>query len=193
MSYRTASTALFLLGLAATGLAQTDTTTPVPSPGDPAFEAIRARIDGVKRVRATTEWGRVELYGPELTPDGLRFGRAHFEKRPRGGVRDFHSPLPLDRVSRLDVRVGTPTYGAIVGTGAGVLLATAAFGLCGDSCDTGTGSKVGVYLGVTTLTTLVGAMIGRDGWGWRPIYRRERSSAAAARFSPGDGRVSLSR
>ncbi len=121
-------------------------------------------------MRATTEWGRVELYGPDLTPDGLRFAQARFESRPRGSTRGFHSPLPLDRISRLDIREGTPTYGALLGAGVGVLIATGVFGLCGDSCDTGFGSKIGVYLGVTTLTTLVGAAIGRDGWGWQPIY-----------------------
>lgn len=172
MEYRSASVACVLLGLAAPGLAQTDSTAAVPVPGTPAYEEIRLRVDGERRVRATTEWGRVELYGPQLTPEGVRFGRAHFEERPRGGWRDFGSPLPLERISRLEVRTGDPKFGALIGAGAGILLVTGFFGQCGDSCDTSAGSKISVYLGVTTLTTLVGAAIGRDGWGWKPIYRR---------------------
>jgi hypothetical protein len=170
MLFRTASTVWVLLGLAVPALAQTDTTVAVPAPGTPAFEELRTRIETQRRVRVTTEWGRIELYGPELTPAGVRFGRARFEERPRGGARDFYSPLALERVSRLEVRVGNPAYGAILGAGAGLLISTGLFGVCGDSCDTGSGSKVAVYLGVTAVTTIVGAMVGRDGWGWSPIY-----------------------
>jgi hypothetical protein len=64
--------------------------------------------------------------------------------------------------------------GAAIGAGFGILLTTGAYGICGDSCATETSSKVGAYLATTSVTTLMGAMIGKGGWGWRTAWSADR-------------------
>ena len=166
---------LLLLALLTTATAQLMAQQPdTLQAGTPEFEALRLRISEQERIRVTTELGRVELSAPELTEAGLNYGRARFEKRPPRGTRGFRRPLSLSQFSQVDVRVGTPFAGALVGAGFGLAITTGAYGLCGEGCDSGSTSKVGVYIAVTSVTTLIGTMMGRGGWGWRKVYSSNR-------------------
>ncbi len=174
MPYRlVAGTLLALVFSAAAAVAQIAAPQDTLAAGTPEFQKVQQQMEGRDRVRITTQWGRVVLYGPQLTADGMGFGRAQFEKRPPRGTRGFRRPLPLSEISRIEARVGTPWAGALIGAGAGILLTTGAYGICDEACESSSGSKASIYVTVTAVTTLVGAMIGRDGWGWSPIYKAE--------------------
>jgi hypothetical protein len=166
---------LLLFALPAAAAAQDSAQQPdTLQAGTPEFEALQLRISEQERIRVTTEWGRVELSAPQLTDEGLNFGRARFEKRPPRGTRGFSRPLHFSQFSQLDVRVGTPFAGALIGAAFGLLITTGTYGICGEDCDSGSGSKVGVYIGITSVTTLIGAMMGRGGWGWKKVYSSSR-------------------
>ncbi len=174
MPHRLLAVPLLLLSLASTATAQLETAPDTLESGTPEFEELKQRVNGEDRIRVRTEWGRVELTAPELAQGGLNFGRARFEDRPPRGTGGFRRPLSFSQFSQVEVRVGTPLAGALVGAGAGLLITTGAYGMCGDGCDTGSGSKVGVYLAMTAVTTLIGAMMGRGGWGWKTVYSSQR-------------------
>ena len=161
---------LLLLTHAAAVSGQVDSLPEALTPGTPAFRELQVRINEQERVRATTTWGVAELYAPQLTDAGLDFGRARFKKRPRRRVAGFERPLPFTDISQIDVRVGNPTAGALLGAAAGLLLSAGLFGLC-DDCGTGSSEKAVITVTLTAAITVIGAMIGRDGWGWRAVYR----------------------
>lgn len=182
---------LLIFALVATATGQTDARQDTLAAGTPEFELLQQKIEGRERVRVTTQWGRVVLYGPELAAEGMGFGRAQFEKRPPRGTGGFRRPLPLSEISRIDVRVGTAWAGALIGAGGGILLTTAGYGLCDEDCESSSGTKVSVYVVMTAVTALVGAMIGRDGWGWSPVYRSESRRSADLHVSGDQVRLTI--
>ncbi len=163
-----------LLFVASQAVAQDDISPDTLIPGTPAFQELQLKVNEQERIRATTPWGEVLLYAPELAEGGLNFGRAQFGERPPRGTRGFGRPLSFSRISKIEVRVGNPWAGAALGAGFGILITTVAYGVCGESCAAGTGSKVGAYLATTTVTTLMGAMMGKGGWGWRTVWLADR-------------------
>ena len=163
-----------LLFVASQAVAQDNVSPDTLIPGTPAFQELQLKVNDQQRIRATTPWGEVELYAPELAEGGLNFGRAQFGERPPRGTRGFGRPLSFSRISKIEVRVGNMWAGAAIGAGFGILLTTGAYGICGDSCATGSGSKVGAYLATTSVMALVGAGIGTGGWGWRTVWSADR-------------------
>lgn len=139
--------------------------------GAPARTAELPSINGRDEIRVLTRSGWVELYGPQLRLDSIVYAAAKIDPTR---ASELGLPLPLDRITEIQVRGSKAGTGALIGgvTSAGLNLAVMT-SVCSDSfweCDSG-------EIAAATLLSfaggaLWGALIGGRMKTWKTVYRK---------------------
>ncbi len=138
------------------------------------LERLQARVNSQDRVRILTEWGRIELYDPRLTDEAITYARAQFARSLSGAVPAFPQPLPLSRVSQIQVRGSAAGSGAIIGAsvlGGLVLLVGIGAAAEGGWFAPSAGEVVRATVVFAGIGALIGAAIGAGSGKWKTVYR----------------------
>jgi hypothetical protein len=151
--------------------------TAADGPDSLSTEALRFRLERRSLARVTGPWGAVRLSDPRIGAAGLEFLAARPDEPAADTALAVPKPIPLDQVSRVQIRVGSSGGVAIAGGPLGVawgLSVANSFNNSGfhnpDSpASSGGGVLIGAALGAVP-GTLLGALLGKSFPHWKTIY-----------------------
>ena len=139
-------------------------------------EALRFRLEHRSLARVTGPWGAVRLSDPRIGAAGLEFLAARPDEPAADTAAAVPKPIPLDQVSRVQIRVGTSRGVAIAGGLLGAVIGLSVANSLNSSLhnpDSPISSDGGVLIGATlgaASGTLLGALLGKSFLHWKTIY-----------------------
>lgn len=139
-----------------------------PSSGPPIRAELIARMERAGRVAAEGPWGAAILVKPRFGATGVEYSEAT-ALGDRAGPSALPHPIPMQQLSKLQIRVGSTRKGAIIG----VLTATVPtllLGILVAGVEGGMGGLPGAVAIVGTLGAGVGGYIGTFVPRWQTVY-----------------------